>query len=279
MPPESKIGSPKIELPKIELRRPVSQAWGIGLQLGAVALVLLVWFLLTLGSPEERVLSPLTLPSPGEVAGQVRSLWFDAALTRSTGWSLGRILLGFGLAAGIGIPIGILAGCFRGVEAVLKPITVFLRNVPIAALIPLTLVWFGLGETQKVFFIFIACVGFVIFDTTRAVLDVDERYVETAYTLGAKKPHVIAKVLIPLALPDIFNSLRLLFGLAFGYIVLAELIDAKFGLGYILQVAQRRGPREHIYLVLFVISGLAFGIDRLLLAAQKALFPYRFSEE
>ena len=61
-------------------------------------------------------------------------------------------------------------------------------------------------------------------------------------------------MLIPLALPDIFNSLRLLFGLAFGYIVLAELIDAKFGLGYIIQVAQRRGPREHIYLVLFVIS-------------------------
>jgi NitT/TauT family transport system permease protein len=89
---------------------------------------------------------------------------------------------------------------------------------------------------------------------------------------------VIGKVLIPLAFPDIFNSLRLLFGLAFGYIVLAELIDAKFGLGYILQVAQRRGPREHIYLVLFVISLLAYGIDRLLWSLQKKLFPYKFAE-
>jgi ABC-type nitrate/sulfonate/bicarbonate transport system permease component len=261
------------------LRRPLSQLHGVALQLLAVLLILLVWGALTWGSPEERVLSPLTLPSPGEVVGEIKSLWFDAALTRSTGWSLWRILLGFGLAALVGIPLGILAGCFRAAESFLKPVTLFLRNIPIAALIPLTLVWFGLGETQKVFFIFIACIGFVIFDTTRAILDVDERYVETAYTLGAKKHHVIAKVLVPLALPDIFNSLRLLFGLAFGYIVLAELIDAKFGLGYIVQVAQRRGPREHIYLVLLVISVLAFSIDRLLWFTQKKLFPYRFTED
>lgn len=261
------------------LRRPLSQLWGLALQLLSVLFILLLWGALTWGSPEERVLSPLTLPSPGEVVGQIKSLWFDAALTRSTGWSLRRILFGFGLAALVGIPVGILAGCFRGVEAFLKPVTLFLRNVPIAALIPLTLVWFGLGETQKVFFIFIACLGFVIFDTTRAILDVDERYAETAYTLGAKKHQVIGKVLIPLALPDVFNSLRLLFGLAFGYIVLAELIDAKFGLGHIIQVAQRRGPREHIYLVLLVISMFAFGIDRLLWYTQKKLFPYRFTEE
>lgn len=260
------------------LRRPVSQLGGLGLQLAAVLFILLVWGALTWGPPEERLLSPLTLPSPGEVVGHVKTLWFDAALTRSTGWSLWRILLGFGLAALLGIPLGILAGCFRALESFLKPVTLFLRNVPIAALIPLTLVWFGLGETQKVFFIFIACIGFVIVDTTRAILDVDERYVETAYTLGAKKHQVIGKVLIPLALPDIFNSLRLLFGLAFGYIVLAELIDAKFGLGYIVQVAQRRGPREHIYLVLFVIVVLAFAIDRILWFAQKKLFPYRFVE-
>ena len=261
------------------LRRPVSQLWGLALQLSAVLFIFLVWGALTWGPPEERILSPLTLPSPGEVVGQIKSLWFDAALTRSTVWSLRRILSGFGLAALVGIPIGILAGCFRAVESFLKPVTLFLRNVPIAALIPLTLVWFGLGEPQKVFFIFIACLGFVIFDTTRAILDVDERYAETAYTLGAKKHQVIGKVLIPLALPDIFNSLRLLFGLAFGYIVLAELINAEYGLGYIIQVAQRRGPREHIYLVLLVISTLAFGTDRLLWFVQKKLFPYRFVEE
>jgi ABC-type nitrate/sulfonate/bicarbonate transport system permease component len=264
---------------KTALRKALSRPLAVGLQVASVLAVLGLWFGVTAGSPEERILSPLTLPSPGEVAGEIRSLWFDAALTRSVGWSLGRILFGFGLAAVIGIPLGIAAGCFRSVEAFLRPLTVFLRNIPIAALIPLTLVWFGLGEPQKIFFIFIACVGFVMFDTTAAVLDVDERYVQTAYTLGAERHHVVFKVLIPLALPSVFNSLRLLFGLAFGYIVLAELIDARFGLGYIIQVAQRRGPREHIYLVLFLITIIAFAIDRLLFWVQRKLFPYRFSEE
>lgn len=264
---------------KVHLRRPLGRMRAVGLQFASVAAFLVLWSLLTWGEPESRILSPLTVPSPGEVAGQIKSLWFDAALSRSTAWSLWRILLGFGLAAVVGIPLGILAGCFRTFESVLAPPAVFLRNVPIAALIPLTLVWFGLGESQKVFFIFIACVGFVFFDTTRAVLEVDERFIETAYTLGARDRHVIFKVLVPLALPDIVNSLRLLFGIAFGYIVLAELIDAKHGLGYIIQMAQRRGPREHIYLVLVLISLLALGIDRGILAVQKKLFPYRFVKE
>lgn len=261
------------------LRKPLPPLANIGLGVASVIVVLLLWTALTAGPVEQRILSPLVLPSPAEMVAQVPSLWFDAALTRSTVWSLGRILVGFGLAALVGIPLGILAGCFRSVEAVLGPPTVFLRNVPVAALIPLTLVWFGLGETQKVFFIFIATVGFVVFDTTRAVIEVDQRYVETAYTLGASRRDVVRKVLIPLAMPDILNSLRLLFGVAFGYIVLAELIDAKFGLGYIIQVAQRRGPREHIYLVLVVISLLALGIDRAIWATQKRLFPYRFGRE
>jgi NitT/TauT family transport system permease protein len=261
------------------LRKPLAPWTALAVQVGSVVAFLLAWFLLTAGPVENRILSPLTLPSPAEVVGQIHSLWFEAALTRSTVWSLGRIVMGFGLAALIGIPLGILAGCFRGIEAFLGPPTMFLRNVPVAALIPLTLVWFGLGETQKIFFIFIATVGFVVFDTTRAVLDVDQRYVETAYTLGARRRDVMGKVLIPLALPDITNSLRLLFGVAFGYIVLAELIDAKFGLGYIIQVAQRRGPREHIYLVLVIISLLALAIDRGLWALQKRLFPYRFAQE
>lgn len=261
------------------LRRPVAASRGVLISAASVVGVAVVWFLLTMGEAESRVLSPLTLPSPGEVVSQIKSLWFDAALTRSVGYSLGRILLGFALSIAVGVPLGIAAGCFRGIDAALRPHTLFLRNIPIAALIPLTLVWFGLGEMQKIFFIFIATVGFVIYDTTRAVLDVPENFVETAYTLGATDREVVAKVLVPLALPDVVNSLRLLFGLAFGYIVLAELIDAKFGLGYIIQNAQRRGPREHIYLVLLIITLLAFGLDRLIFWGQKKLFPYKFNEE
>ena len=84
----------------------------------------------------------------------------------------------------------------------------------------------------------------------------------------------LRKVLLPLALPEIANSLRLIFGLAFGYIMLAEVINAKHGLGSLIIISQRQGPREHIYLCLVIISVLAWGIDRLIMLAQRQLFPY-----
>jgi ABC-type nitrate/sulfonate/bicarbonate transport system permease component len=90
---------------------------------------------------------------------------------------------------------------------------------------------------------------------------------------------VVGKVLLPLALPDIYNSLRHLFGLAFGYIMLAELINAQRGLGSLLMTSQRRGLSEHIILILIIIGLLAYGIDRLLFFFQHGLFPYRVVEE
>ena len=122
-------------------------------------------------------------------------------------------------------------------------------------------------------FIFIACVPFVYSDTVRAIASVPDRYVETAQTLGASRWQIVTKVLVALALPDIYNSLRHLFGMAFGYIMLAELINASYGLGYLLMTSQRRGLSEHIILILMVIGLLAFAIDRLLYFFQRGLFP------
>ena len=167
-----------------------------------------------------------SLPSPAETLNrdQLQRLWFDNALTRNLLASLRRVVLGFALAAAIGIPLGVLCGCFPWMNSFLAPINVFGRNIPIAALIPLTFALFGIGEFQKIMFIFIAAVAFVMMDTATAVADVSGRYIDTAYTLGASRWQIISKVLVPLAMPRVFNSLRLLFGLAFGYIMLAELV-------------------------------------------------------
>ncbi len=302
---------------------------------------LLLWYVVTAGPVEERIVNPITLPSLVDTVESFPRLWFERALSLSALWSLGRVFGGFVLAAAISVPLGICAGAFLRVNAFLRPLSIFGRNIPIAALIPLTLMWFGLGELQKVMFIFLASVAFVFFDTVRSIEDVPDSYLDAAYTLGAsfvpKKAAVnaalaglayaivfsglfvflaqtpgpndteliaawrvhlvettclgfvlgfvlwfpllafqaIQKVLMPLAMPDIVNSLRLLFGLAFGYIMLAEVINAEFGLGAIIIMSQRQGPHEHIYLALVLISLLAFGIDRGFLTLQRWLFPYR----
>ncbi len=247
---------------------------------GAVGIVVLLWWIATRGiGSEDRWISPVILPSPLEVLRSFPVLYRERALLQSIAATLKRVLIGFGLAAAIGVPLGILAGSWRVIESAAAPIALFGRNLPVAALIPLTILWFGIDETQKVMFIFIACVPFVYADAVASITGVPDRYVETAQTLGAKPLQIVTKVLVPLALPDIYNSLRHLFGLAFGYIMLAELINAEHGLGYLLMASQRRGLSEHIILILLIIGLLAYGIDRVLFWFQRGLFPYRVVED
>src|SRR3954467_6831317 len=242
----------------------------------AVGVVVLVWWIATSGiGSEERWISPVILPSPAEVIRSFPSLLRERALLQSIAATLKRVLIGFGLAVVVGVPLGIMAGASRVLEAAGAPLALFGRNLPVAALIPLTILWFGIDETQKVMFIFIACAPFVYSDAVAAIASVPDRYVETAQTLGASPLQVVFKVLVPLALPDIYNSLRHLFGLAFGYIMLAELINAQHGLGYLLMSSQRRGMSEHIILILMIIGLLAYGIDRALFWFQRGLFPHR----
>jgi NitT/TauT family transport system permease protein len=244
---------------------------------GLVCLLLigLVWNILTKGQPEERIISPAVMTSPGETFDSFPKLWFERALSRNIIISLWRVLQGFGLAALIGVPIGMACGCFPSLNAFLAPITIFGRNIPMSAMVPLTLLWFGIDESQKILFIFISCVPFVIFESARAITQVHERYVQTALTLGASSSQVIWKVLIPLALPDIFGSLRLLFGLAFGYIILAEMVNQTGGMGDLILTSQRVGPREHVYIILIIISLVAYCNDRLLFWLERKLFPYK----
>jgi NitT/TauT family transport system permease protein len=276
-----RVSSPPARRRSFRLRRPVPKWVSLLLGVSCLLLVLGIWWFLTRGAPEERIVKYSTIPSPAETFNrdQLQELWFDNALTRNLLASLRRVVFGFALAAAVGIPLGILCGCFPWISAFFAPVNVFGRNIPIAALIPLTFALFGIGELQKVMFIFIAAVAFVMMDTATAVADVSGRYIDTAYTLGASRRQLIMKVLVPLAMPRVFNSLRLLFGLAFGYIMLAELVTESGGaggLGNIINIAQRRGRRETILLVLMVIPAVALAIDRLLFMVQRSLFPYQY---
>lgn len=276
--PEVGLASvPFIRVPP--LRRP-AKIW-MGPVFGSLSILLFfaVWWFLTRGEPEERIISPASLPSPRETFATFHSLWFDRALTRNLVVTLKRVMLGFALAFAVGVPLGILAGCFSWFRMFLAPVVIFGRNIPLAALIPLTFIFFGVGETQKVMFIFIACVAFVIADAALAISDVSTRYLDTAYTLGANTWQSIIKVLVPLAMPTILDSARLLFGLAFGYIMLAELIrfgDEVGGVGNLILMSQRRGPREHIFLIVLIIPVVALILDRVFYWVQRQLFPHRY---
>jgi len=341
--PKDPVGHPQSGLLQswwkrvLTIRDTPSYVEGLLFGAGCIGFVLLVWWILTVGEGDSRLVDPYTLPSPRETFESFPDQW-QRELSLSIVISLARVLGGFLLAAAIGVPLGVIAGSYPRVNAFFKPLVLFGRSIPIAALIPLTMVWFGLGEFNKVMFIFLATIAFVIFDTVNTVNAVPDRFIDTAYTLGAhgsrKKGariavfagvaygllimvgwyllkesdggslfiefstaaawkrfgmgfvmgfalwfpiaghQVLRKVILPLALPDIVNSLRLIFGLAFGYIMLAEVINAKTGIGALIINSQRRGFQEHIYLCLFIISLLAWAIDRSIMLLQRQLFPH-----
>jgi len=257
------------------IRKPPGFWQGKLLGLLCIGLIGLGWVLVTRGGAEVRVISPTVLPSPEEVLMSFGVLVEERALLESVIATLTRVFLGFGLAIAVGVPLGLFAGSFRGIESFLAPLGIFGRNIPVAALIPLSLFWFGIGEGQKVMFIFLATVPFVFADAVASVIAIHERYVETAQTLGANALQIVTKILVPLALPDIFTSARALFGIGFGYIMLAELVAAEHGLGYLIATSQRRGLQAHIWGILIVITVIAFSIDRILLWLQRGLFPFR----
>jgi len=260
----------------LHIREPLP-AWGVWL-LGSlpVAALLLSWFAVTSGAiPEQRLISPTILPSPAEVIGSVRQLWFERALTRNLGVSLARVVAGFALAVSIAFPLGVSMGSFTKIRATFTPLTVFGAYLPIPTLVPLTMSLFGTGETQKVVFLALAFVIYLVPLFVAAVDAVDDTYLKTAYTLGANRSQAVLRVLLPISWPAIYQAMRLGFGVGWSYILLAEMVDIGHGLGGIIITSQRRGPREHIYLVLLAIVGVAFVTDKLWVAVGRWLFPHR----
>lgn len=259
----------------LRIREPLAawKSWLLGL-LPVVALVG-AWAFVTTGAAEERVISPTILPSPAEVVRSFPLLWFDRALTRNFAVSFVRVLEGFALGVAFSFPLGVLMGAFTKVKAAFTPLTVFGAYLPIPTLVPLTLSLFGTGELQKVMFLALAFSIYLVPLFVAAVDSVDDTYLKTAYTLGATKGQAITHVLLPISWPDIWQAMRLGFSVGWSYILLAEMVDVGRGLGGIIITSQRRGPREHIYLVLVFIVIVAFVTDKLWGAIGRFLFPYR----
>jgi len=239
-----------------------------------ILIVLGLWFFLTWGTAESRAISPLILPSPLEVVRSFPSLWFNAELSRSIVASFGRVVVGFAIGLALAFPLSMLMGSFTKIKAAFEPTSVFLSYLPIPALVPLTMSIFGIGETQKAMFLALAFFIYLLPLFVKAVEEVDNVYLQTAYTLGASRWEAITKVLLPMALPQIVHAMRLGFGVGWTYIILAEMVAADRGLGQIIIIAQRRGPREHIYLVLVVIVLIAYLTDKLWEELHRSLFPY-----
>ena len=197
------------------------------------------------------------LPSPMETLKAMGKMIGDGTLFRE-GWaSLQRVLLAVTLSAVVGIPIGILMGAFGRVEGLLKWLVFPFRSAPITAFIPVFMLFFGIEEGMKVWFLFFGTVVYIIPMTFDAVRAVPEAYVDAAVDFGFSPLSTLRHFVLPAAWPRIFDAIKVCTGIAWTYLVAAEIVNVTTGLGAVVQHAQRfqNTPKVYAGILLILIIG------------------------
>src|SRR5947209_5125457 len=264
-----------VRLCQLRVRQELPETKSLGLTVGFVALLLAAWWLVTRGATvEQRILPPLILPSPMEVLQAFPVLHFEQGLVRSALVSFLRVTLGFSLATIVALPLGIYMATFPPVAAFFRPLSLIGAYVPIVVFVPLTLAWFGLSETQKVGFLFIGCFVALLPLVIKEIAHVAPTYLDVAMTKGASQWQLVRYVLFPVAQANIWQHLRAVYGVGWGWIILAEVVNAERGLGYLISISERRGHTAAIFAVIIVIVVIAVACDQLWKLGGQLLFPY-----
>lgn len=219
--------------------------------------------------------SGFTLPAPPEVASKAVTLISDGTLGDDIVASLTRVFTGFALGCALAIPVGFLMGWYSVVRGLIEPYVQFFRTIPPLAIIPLAIVLMGIGETPKIFVIFLAAFLGCVISTFQGVIDVDRTLINAARVLGASDRVIFARVVVPASTPFILVGMRIGLGSAWATLVAAELIAAQEGLGYRMQNAQLYYDLPTIFVGLITIGILGLVMDRALLMAERRLTSWQ----
>ena len=242
--------------------------WMLGV--GFFVLFVLVWAAFTLGG----FVSPTFLASPVTMVKEGWLLFTEYNFIHDIGMTVWRVVGGFVLAAVIAVPMGIAMGAYKPIEAFFEPFVSFCRYLPASAFIPLLILWAGLGETQKLLVIFIGSVFQIILMVAVIVGGARRDLVEAAYTLGANSRGIVKRVLIPGAAPGIAETLRLVLGWAWTYVIVAELIGSSSGIGHMITDSQALLNTGQIIFGIIVIGVIGLISDFAFKAVNRRLFAW-----
>ncbi|MEP3674068.1 ABC transporter permease [Sulfitobacter sp.] len=224
-------------------------------------------------------MEPLYLPSPEAViarTGKVLEEGFrGTTLLGHLGWSLFRVVVGFICGAIVGIPLGYAMGLSNWFRGWFDPIVEFMRPVPPLALIPLVIIWAGIGETGKIILLFLAALWIMAIAARSGVSGVNISKVHAAYSLGASKWQIMRHVIVPNSLPEIFTGARVAMGVCWGTVVAAELVAAEKGAGMMIMVASKFQNTDIVILGIILIGVIGFGIDMLMRMAERFMVPWK----
>src|SRR6266498_3928912 len=263
------MSKPKSSL--FSIRSPLPKKTAFVLGFVAPVLVLGAWCVLTYG----HIVQPDFLPKPTEVIRGTLQLFIQYDLGTAIVVSTRRIAIAFLLASALALPLGVLMGAFEPVNRLFEPIMAPLRYMPISAFIPLLILWFGIYEKEKIAFLFLGVFVYLLPVVVSAIRAVPEELVQTSRTLGASKAQVIRTVLIPSALPEIFDSFRVMNAISWTYVILAEAVNPEHGLGYMVELARTHQKASWSFAGLLVIGDIGLLTDFLIRLVSTLLFSWR----
>jgi NitT/TauT family transport system permease protein len=252
--------------------KPIPPGRRTALGVSFFVLLLLVWGGATFGG----LIRPLYLADPWRTLEAGWELFAEYGFIADVGVTVWRVLGGFVLAALVAVPLGILMGAFKPVEAFFEPFVSFARYLPASAFIPLTILWAGVGEAQKVSIIVIGSVFQLILMVAVIVGGTRLDLVEASYTLGARGTRIIRRVMLPAAAPQMAEALRLVLGWAWTYVIVAELVGASSGIGHMITDAQRLLDTGQIICGIVLIGIIGLVSDVAFKLANQRLFPWYF---
>lgn len=238
--------------------------------ISSFVIILIIWSVLSYGG----LIDEFFLPTPSTIVHTIYELFTEYQLLTDIWASVSRIMIAFALSAVLAIPLGILMSCYRAVEALAEPPVDFIRYLPVPALVPLCILWVGIGEASKILLLFIG----TFFQLVLLIMDdannVPKEYLELAYTLGANTREVIKRVLVPAILPNLYDDLRITLGWCWTYLLIGELVAARTGLGHMIREAQRFAKPDVVISGILIIGIIGLATDYTFKLGHKALFKY-----
>jgi NitT/TauT family transport system permease protein len=272
-PPEAKAGPPR---PRRRARQssrlgvPISAAEFVGIAAAVFVGLGLLWW----GVTALELIRPLFLPSPGAVVTRLGELAASGDLFEDTLVSVYRISVGFLISTVCALPVGILIGCYPRWEAAVEPLVDFIRYMPVVAFVPLTIVWVGTGDLQKFLIIWIGTFFQQVLLFMDNVKAVPRDFINLGRTLEMTDRRILLRIVLPSAMPTIWDSLRISLGWAWTWVVVAELVAATSGLGYRINTGMRYFQTDTIFAYLLLLGILGLATDQTMKLARRHLFRY-----
>ena len=249
----------------------IPRRYYVGTVIFSLGTLLIVWSVLTYGG---FVKPSYFLPSPTQVVTVGGHMIETGELGEHTIASLRVVIFGWLIAALLAIPLGILMGSLQIFEALFEPIVAFVRYLPVSAMIPLLILYVGINESERIAVIFIGTFFQLILMVADVAAHVANDLLDSAYTLGASRFRVFTTILLPATLPGVMDALRITLGWAWTYVVVAEIVAADRGLGFLIITSERGLRIDKIFVGLVTIGLLGFASDISLKWLHRRLLPW-----